>query len=138
VLGLGQMRRIRRQLARIAAGWLVLRLCTLVFVPTALCSTPASGVVVAAECTCEHGDGQVCPMHHTRSKPKSTVDQHSCSCRSASDPVTALAASLIGPAAVMAPSASAAARADAADWLTAFNPVPLESAFVPEAPPPRA
>src|SRR6185295_20036024 len=93
------MRWIRSRLARAAAGWLVVHVCLLLSVPTALCTTMSVGA--KAECTCDHGDGQMCPMHHTRSKSKTPLDPHSCSCRSTSDPVAAMAAALIGPAGVI-------------------------------------
>jgi hypothetical protein len=57
---------IRLQVARVAAGWLVFHVCLLVVVPTALCSSPSASA--GAECTCEHGDGLMCPMHHTPSR----------------------------------------------------------------------
>jgi hypothetical protein len=130
------MRRIRPQLSYIAGGWLVLHLCLLVSVPTALCATIAAHTI-GAECTCDHEDGQMCPMHHTTSKAKASSDAHSCSCRSTSDPDAAIAASLIGPAAVLAPSTSLVALANDTSWtlLVAFEP--LESFSTPDSPPPR-
>lgn len=130
------MRWMRPQLGRIAGGWLVFHLCLLISVPTALCST-VSPSAVAAQCTCDHTDGPMCPMHHGRSESKAR-NAHSCSCRSTSDPVATIAESLIGPAAVLVQSPFAIASADAADWLQAFNREPLESSTVPDSPPPRA
>ena len=46
--------------------------------------------------------------------------------------MTAMAASLIGPAAVLAPSASCVAPATTAGWSCAFNPGLLESPYVPD------
>ena len=57
---------IRPRLPRVAAGWLVFQLALLISVPTTLCCAMA-GNAVAVECTCDHNDGQMCPMHHTRS-----------------------------------------------------------------------
>jgi hypothetical protein len=74
-------------------------------------------------------------MHHPKSK--STGDSHSCSCRSASDPIADLAASLIGPAAVLVPPTSTIAPAPAAVLSAAFDPDPLDSSSVPDSPPPR-
>src|SRR6266446_639648 len=87
----------RRRLARFASGWLVYQLCVLALAPTALCAKTSSGAG-DVECTCSHGDGHVCPTHHTetKSKPKS------CSCRGTTDSATAVIAGLFGPAAVLA------------------------------------
>jgi len=129
------MRWIRPRLARIAGGWLVLHLCLLAAVPTSLCAK-TSVSSAKAECTCDHGDGRICPMHHVKSKSK--PGSHSCSCRPTSDPVAAIAASLIGPAAVLAPSPSAIVPPLAGRLSAAFDPDPLESSSVPDSPPPRA
>jgi hypothetical protein len=129
------MRWIRPRLARIAGGWLVFNLCLLASIPTAIGAAISAGAV-GAECTCAHGDGQTCPMHHPQST-NSTPDR-SCSCRSASDPIAALAASLVGPAAVLATPASGIAQIDASAGLPAFSPEPLDSSSVPDSPPPRA
>jgi hypothetical protein len=128
------MRWIRPRLARIAGSWLVFHLCLLVSIPSSLCSTASAGVV-KAECTCGHGDGNYCPMHHPQSK--ATKDPHSCSCRPSSDPIAAIAASLIGPAAVLAPSVSTIVPARAVALSAAFDPSPLDSLSVPDSPPPR-
>jgi len=130
------MRWMRIRLARVAAGWLVFQCCLLVSVPTALCAMSAGAV--GAECTCEHGDGQMCPMHHVQSKSKTGSSSHSCSCRSTSDPVTAMAASLIGPPAVVALAASSIAPLVPAGSSPRFASNPLDSTFVPDSPPPRA
>lgn len=127
---------MRPQLARIAGGWLVFHLCLLISIPTIVCST-MSASTVGAECTCDHGDGQMCPMHHTRSSSKVTAGSHSCSCRSTSDPLTALVASLTGPAAVLAPSVSVIASTNLTAWTLSFNPAPLDASSVPDSPPPR-
>jgi hypothetical protein len=127
---------MRPQLVRVAGGWLVLHLCLLVSIPTTLCSTtPAS--IAAAGCTCNHGDGQMCPLHHSGSKAKSPSESHSCSCRSTTDPIAALASALIGPAAVLAPFASPVAPTRVAGWARPFKSETLESSSTPDAPPPR-
>jgi hypothetical protein len=128
---------IRPLLARIAGGWLVVHLCLLVAVPTAICST-APAQAAAAKCTCDHaGMQQVCPMHHPKPKSNAASGSHSCACRSASDPVSAIAASLIGPSAVLAPAASTIAPTAASQSLVSLDPIPLDSSFVPDSPPPR-
>src|SRR5436190_18561925 len=117
---------VRPRLARVAAGWLVFQLALLISVPTTLCSMNA-GHVLGAQCTCDHADRQMCPMHHTRTQSRGASGSQSCSCRSTSDPTGAVAAALSGPPAVLAgdthPIASldiavcaAVIFADPADW----------------------
>lgn len=130
------MRWIRPRLALVACGWLVLHVCLLVSIPTALCP-PAASAAVSAECTCEHGDGQVCPMHHTRSKAAAGQGSDSCACSSTSDPLAEMTAALLGPACVLVPSTVVVARAAIVTTLPAFHPDPLDVSFVPDSPPPR-
>ena len=130
------MRWIRPQLQRFAAGWLVCHLCLLAAIPTTLRSTMFASASGAA-CTCAHGDGQICPMHHTRSTTASTSSSRPCSCRSTADPMTAMAASLIGPAAVLAPSASCVAPATSHRLVLCTQSrtarIPLRSRLAPTA-----
>jgi len=88
------MRRVRRQLSRLAAGWLVLQLAVVAPMPVALCAGLAADAA-GAECTCSHGPGVACPMHHAASGRDST----SCSCRGTTDD-TSLLASLFDTAAL--------------------------------------
>src|SRR5262249_8545234 len=118
-------------------GWLVLHLCLLASVPATLCAAMPPGTA-AATCTCDHGDGQMCPMHHVRTTVKSGSPARSCSCRGTSDPVGALAASLIGPAAVLRASIPLLASPAAADAVPPVSSTQLDQLFVPDAPPPRA
>src|SRR2546426_7030463 len=76
----------RRRLSHFAGGCLVCQLCVLSLTP-ALCARIPSAVG-GVECTCSHGDGQVCPMHHTTSTSKTK----SCSCRSTTDSAAAVMA----------------------------------------------
>lgn len=76
-------------------------------------------------------------MHHGRGHSSVTPDPHSCSCRAASDPAAALAASLVGPAAVLAPNASLIAPASPNGSADPFKPQPVETPAVPDSPPPR-
>src|SRR3954471_22852593 len=92
---------IRPRLARVAAGWLVFHLALIAAVPATLCATMAASAV-GLECTCDHGDGELCPMHHTRTKAHGTPERPPCSCRSTADPLTAMATALVGPPAVIA------------------------------------
>src|SRR5690242_1934027 len=98
----------RPRLARVAAVWLVFQLALFVSVPTALCSTMTAGAVGAA-CTCDHADGQTCPMHHTRNSSRPVSRSRSCSCRSTTDPLALFAAALTGPPAVLTGETSAVA-----------------------------
>jgi hypothetical protein len=130
---------MRGQLVRVAAGWLVLHLGLLVSVPTTLCAI-TSASTLGAQCTCDHGDGQMCPMHHGRSNSsssKSGSQPRSCSCRSTSDPIAAIAASLIGPVAVLGLAQSICQPTLASGRVAVFNPQPLESSHAPASPPPR-
>lgn len=127
---------VRSHIPRIAAAWLVCHLCLLVAIPTVMCSSMA-GQGVAAECTCEHGDGQACPMHKSRST-SATSNSHPCTCRGTADPMAAVAAALFGHVADLGPTASAAAPVHATPWFSSLNPEPLDSDSVPDSPPPRA
>jgi hypothetical protein len=127
----------RPRLALVASAWLVFQLGLLVSIPTALCP-PKAPAAVGVECTCEHGDGQMCPMHHTRSKASSAKDSHPCTCRGTTDPAAAMAASLIGPVGMLSPSTAPVARATVVVPLPAFAPAPLDSFVVPDSPPPRS
>jgi hypothetical protein len=108
----------------------------MVSVPTVLCVTSA-GMAVGVECTCDHSDGEMCPMHHSRSKTAAPTSP-SCACRSTNDPMVAVAAFLFGHVAELRPMPSIAEPADAGGWLASLNPEPLEFSSVPDSPPPRA
>jgi hypothetical protein len=56
------MSRLRRVLAPVAAIWLCCQVGTVALVPAALWITAADPHAV--ECTCGHGLGAMCPMHH--------------------------------------------------------------------------
>jgi len=56
------MPRARRALGLVAAAWLVCQAATVALVPTVL-GIGAMEASVAA-CTCAHGAGAICPMHH--------------------------------------------------------------------------
>jgi hypothetical protein len=128
---------IRPRLAPVAAAWLVLQLAVLISVPTTLCSMNA-GNVVGAECTCEHVNGQMCPMHHTRTQSHGASGSHACSCRSTSDPMATLAAALSGPPAVLVAEMSSIASFDAAACAPIALAEPPAWISVPDSPPPRA
>jgi len=126
---------MRDRRARIAGGWLVVQLCLIGALPTSL-GALTSASAVGAECTCGHGDGATCPMHHPAPQPG--PQSHPCSCRGTTDPGSAILASLIGPTAVLASAASAANPATAAKSLPALTLDPLDVSSPPLSPPPRA
>jgi hypothetical protein len=130
------MRWIRPRLARVAAAWLLFHATLLLSVPTAVCSmrTVAVASVAPEKCACGHSNAQACPLHE---KSKASADRHSCACRNASDPLTALAASIVGPAAVLAPSIPIVTPLTRIAWLHAAAVEPLDSFSVPASPPPR-
>jgi hypothetical protein len=127
------MQSMRLRLRRVAAVWLVFQLSLLISIPTALCRTMPSSAT-ALECTCGHEDGQMCPMHHTRSKSNS----QSCSCRSTTDPISAITASLWGPSAVLTRTVASVDVAVTSDTPRMSDWSPIEALVVPDAPPPRA
>jgi len=129
------MRWIRSQLAHVAAGWLVFQFSLLVSVPTTLCSMHGPNVA-GVECTCAHENGGMCPMHHSRTHVHGGT--HPCSCRSASDPMTALAAVFSGPPAVLAAEESSIASPDAGICVPAALVRPPAWISVPDSPPPRS
>jgi hypothetical protein len=124
------MQTVRPHLAWIVRAWLLCQAAVLTMTPVTLCAG-LSTRVAGQECTCSHGDGQVCPMHHA------TTTKSSCSCRSAADGLAAIVF-LLGQVAVLPQSIDAlepAATSDAATW---SEPVPLDRFLVPDPPPPRA
>jgi hypothetical protein len=128
------MQRIRRQLVRVASGWLVLQLATVSSVPVVLCAG-ISSAAADVECTCSHGDGAVCPMHHATPER----DSNACSCRSTTDDGLAILASLFGETAVLdRPNSGATDLSPSANLPQEPSSHPLDSFFVPDAPPPRA
>ena len=127
---------IRPRLAHVAAGWLLFQLTLLRAVPTTLCSTKAASAV-GAECTCDHADG-TCPMPHTRTRAHGESGSHSCSCRSTSEPMAALAAALTGPPAVLVAEAESATSLGSAECAEIAASAPLHWIAVPDSPPPRA
>jgi hypothetical protein len=105
----------------------------MIIAPVSLCVVDRAGTVEQS-CTCAHGDGQECPMHHT----KTTKSRSSCSCRSTTDGPTATLASLIGPTAVLTSRTTIVATV-ATSSFRANSEAPLFDASInPDPPPPRA
>ena len=63
------MARIRRALGRIAVAWCLSQLAGMTIAPTILLAWGAD----ALECTCDHGDHALCPMHHPRNGARTCV-----------------------------------------------------------------
>jgi hypothetical protein len=127
------MQLLRNHLARLACVWLLTQGVMLSISSAALCAG-MRGAVGVIECTCDHDDGQTCPMHHTTTASKTK----SCSCRGTDDGAAAVMASLFGPAAVLTVSINPVEPpADSRNPQRADSR-PLDSSLVPDAPPPRA
>jgi hypothetical protein len=93
-----------------------------------------SSGMASVECTCSHGDGVVCPMHHATPKR----DAKSCSCRSTTDEGIAVIASLFGGTAVLTAPTCATEPSLGATLPHEALTNPLGLFLVPDAPPPRA
>lgn len=126
------MTRLRRVLEPLAAIWLCCQVATITLAPAALWITAADPHSV--ECTCGHGAGAMCPMHH-----KPTEESGTCAMQSANLPGSALLTAItgiaglmpgstvsIGPATVTQPPRNADVHVDGR------RPIP------PDPPPPRA
>jgi len=127
------MKGLRRQLVRLAGGWLVLQFCLVSAAPVVLCAGMPGGTA-NVECTCTHGDEVVCPMHHATPKR----DPKSCSCRSTTDDGIAAIASLFGGTAVLTTPTRATEPSLSTTLSQRSLTHPLDLFPVPDAPPPRA
>ena len=124
------MTHLRRVLAPVVAIWLFCQVGTVALVPAALWIT---GDPHGVECTCGHGLGAICPMHH-----KPADDLAPCGMKAANTG-TAVPTTLVGTAGPVAeptrsiqpPTPSIYPRA-ADVHLAGERPVP------PDPPPPRA
>ena len=123
---------LRRALGPVTAIWLCCQVGTVALVPVALWITASDPH--AAECTCGHGLGAMCPMHH-----KPADESAPCAMRAANPSGAAIIASLVGmiglaaePTRSIQPATpSAYARLADAD-VAGRRPIP------PDPPPPRA
>jgi hypothetical protein len=135
------MRWVRTNLARVACGWLVVRLAVFVSVPTVMCSSMAAGAM-GVECTCNHEGGGMCPMHHTMPHASmashSMPSSHTCACKPSADPAAVMTATLLGHAAVFAPIPFVVASERPSVATPGLTFLPIDSSFVPDSPPPRA
>lgn len=127
------MPRLRRVLAPLTALWLLCQVGTLALVPVVLRGTPAG--THGTECTCGHGDGLMCPMHHHTPAGGSTpcamqaVDHSNTAVLTA---IGTIAGVIVRPARWIQPPASVEQRPAAGPFPTGRRPVP------PDPPPPRA
>src|SRR5689334_21262335 len=130
------MRCLRRRLVPLVAIWLSCQVGTVAFAPIALWASAADSHAHADECTCGHGVGATCPMHHP--KGPASPNKH-CSIQAAHDSGAAVLASIVGVAglipeptpSLVAPMASMHANSLDVD-IRGERPVP------PDPPPPRA
>jgi hypothetical protein len=125
------MRTVRRHLGWSVGAWLLCQVAVLIGTPASMCAGVAPPMV-AETCTCAHGDGQACPMHHP------VQSSRTCSCRSTTDDSTVALASLLGPAAVLPSAVALVEPVSKVDVLARLAASPLDTLSVPEAPPPRA
>ena len=111
---------------------LSLQLCLMMSAPTALyvgLRTSAD-----ADCTCGHGDGKMCPMHHTVTSSKQT---ETCAFRRAAHPQIEAVATLLGPIAVLSAGVYVGHPMPFSS-VTLASSRPLDAVSVPDGPPPRS
>jgi hypothetical protein len=125
------MTQLRRVLAPLTAVWLFCQIGAVALVPVALWITTADPH--AAECTCGHGPGIMCPMHH-----KPAGESVPCAMKAANNSGAAVLQTLVGatglvpepPRSIEPALPSARARTLDVD-VVGERPVP------PDPPPPR-
>jgi hypothetical protein len=82
------MTRLRRTLRPLAIWWLCCQVAMLTAVPMLF---PTASAQETRACTCAHGEGAACPMHHEPAKPS-----RECLLRSIHDEDAAALGSLLG------------------------------------------
>jgi hypothetical protein len=127
------MTRLRRALAPVAVMWLSCQVGTVALVPVALWVSHAD--THKAECTCGHGAGAMCPMHHHKPVPGRSSD---CSMQAAHEPSAVVLASIIGIAGLIPGSTpSLVAPVPSNNVIPAGLDVRGERPVPPDPPPPR-
>jgi hypothetical protein len=116
----------------LAIVWLLSHAFVLGAAPVRLCLELSSRGADSV-CTCSHGDGQECPMHHRAATPSS-----GCACRSTTDVATAALGSLLGPVALTSVSSEFDHFPRKGDLVVSALTFALDTITVPDAPPPRA
>jgi hypothetical protein len=126
------MTRLRRFLVPVTAVWLFFQAGTVAFVPAALWITAADPR--ASECTCGHGVGMACPMHHT-----AETDADTCAMQAANNFAAAILTTLTGTTGLITePARSIRPQATTEFPRTADANVAGERPVPPDPPPPRA
>jgi hypothetical protein len=121
---------VRRALGLIAAVWLSCQVGLLVASPVMLWAGAAAELL---ECTCDHGDHALCPMHHKPS-PDSTI----CLMRSADDNGAAVLASVYTFVGVLTPPPQALIRPSESSVVQTTTTASSCRSAPPDPPPPRA
>lgn len=122
---------VRRLLAPVTAVWLFCQVGTVASVPLALWISAADPH--AEECTCGHGVGAMCPMHH-----KPTGRSAPCAMQAANDSGAAVLTTLAGMAGLVLEPAPALRPADPSKHsLPADVHIVGEHPVPPDPPPPR-
>src|SRR5262245_61906574 len=85
----GDMATVRRRISLVIVSWLLCHASVLAVTPLAMCQRLETALAEA--CTCDHGPGQICPMHHREGSPAKSK----CSCRDTANQESAALASLI-------------------------------------------
>src|SRR5262245_55965531 len=125
------MARMRRVLAPLTAIWLFSMAGTVALVPVALWVTAAHPH--AAECTCGHGPGATCPMHHQPAGGSTP-----CAMRAANTSGTAVLTTLAGTTGLITPPTHAIQPPISTEYRRAADVhVVGERPVPPEPPPPR-
>jgi hypothetical protein len=125
------MTHLRRVLVPVTAVWLFCQAGTVALVPVALWITATDPH--AAECTCGHGPGAMCPMHH-----KPTGGSEPCAMQAANGPGTAVLNTVVGNAGLITePSHSIQPPASIRYARAADVHVVGERPVSPDPPPPR-
>ncbi len=126
------MAHVRRVLAPLTATWLFCQIGTVALVPVALWLSAADPHAV--ECTCGHGVGAMCPMHHQPAGRKTPCAMQAAnSSESAFLTTLAAVAGLVPELTMSIGPANVAGRVGSADvQVTSRRPIP------PDPPPPRA
>jgi hypothetical protein len=126
------MTQLRRVLAPVIAIWLFCQIGSVALVPVALWMTGAD--VHGAECTCGHGAGAICPMHH---KPTGG-DPAPCAIKAATGSGAAVVTTLAGTAGLIAdPIRSIQPAIPSEHPLAADVHAAGERPVPPDPPPPR-
>jgi hypothetical protein len=126
------MSSLRRRLGVMAGAWLLSQALTL-----AAASVTARSLSTQSArdevCTCAHGAGVECPMHHRVTKSASST-----ACRSATDLATAGIGALLGSIALTPDATEMKNPPVHVDRLVPAADSVLDAFPVPDAPPPRA